>query len=265
MLITVFTGMMIASCTLLLAFAVSKDFREYVKNYENVLSKVEKLEKRIAEVRKKERMPFVYKYQDTLLSVVIKPEPDTNKMKRALKEVVYHANQAALQKSRQVAREYNQEFNEPVSGKLVAYIPSNLNDIARELSRLKGEQVIFARAYKNSILGDRFPVQLGKPIPNKVVYRKGELIYQAKIRGNNYLSILDGIQRIIRNEIGNRAIIKGLFPNPDDGSIGEFDANKLKKISEKIAKKKGDVIVQFFAMKDTKILGPLAIEVKIKE
>ena len=266
MLITVLTGMMIASCTLLLAIVVSEPVRITIINPDQYKKKVLKLEERIEKLAKLESSNVVFKFQDTILSVIIKPQSNTPQMEAALREVISRANQAAIQKSKRIARDRGEKFVMPPGGKLVGYIPSNFKSVARELSRLSGEQVIFARAYKNAYLGDQFPVQLGKPIPNRLIFKKDELILRATINGSNdYFEIYSELSRVMRISISQIAIYKGLFPNPDDGSVGEYNPEKLKKLAEEIRKKKKPVTVKFFSARDTHLLGPLQIDFALKE
>jgi hypothetical protein len=266
MLITILTGMMIAGATLGLAMIVSQPVRITLLNPDEYRKTVENLESKLQKLASLEQAYPVYKFQDTILSVVINPEPDVVKMRAALKEVIYNANKAAIAKSQRVAKDKGEEFNFPVGGKLVGYIPDNFEMIARELSRLQGEQVIFARSFKNATIGDQFPVELGKPIPNKLIFNQGELIMEGVIDGHqNYYAVYDELLRLIRTNISQVAIYKGLFPNPDDGSVGEFNADKLKKLAMELKQRNRKTKVAFFAGKDTHILGPLQVEFEIRE
>ncbi len=266
MLITILTGMMIASSTLLLAIIVSEPVRITIINPEQYRKKVRNLEERIEELAKMEKSNVVFKFEDTILSATIKPQPDTAQMEAALREVISRANQAAIQKSRAIAQDRGEIFIEPSDGKLVGYIPSNFKSVARELSRLTDEHVVFARAYKNAYLGEQFPIQLGKPIPNRLIFTEGELIHRAVINGTkDYFDIYNDLLRVMKLDVSQQAIYRGLFPNPDDGSVGEFDPERLKKLAEEIRKRKKLVTVEFYSAQDTHLLGPLMINIKLKE
>jgi hypothetical protein len=260
------TGMMIAGLTLGLAIALFWKAWIIVTKIDEYQKKTDDLQSKIKTYANMQQTPIVYRFQDTILSVVIKPVPNTEKMTQALKEVIYQANKGALEKSMRIARDRGEELKIPLGGKLVGYIPDNLENIARELSRLKEDQVIFARAYQNATLGDQFPVELGKPIPNRLIFRKGELIFRTTIDGTKqYYDINYELLRNIKVNVGQMALYKGLFPNLDDGSVGEYNDEQLKKITEDIKKLNRKVTVEFCAEADTYVLGPLKLKFSIKE
>lgn len=265
MLITVLTGMFIASATLGLAIAFSQPVRITLINPHEYEKKVENLETKIRKLQELQQTDLVFKKQDVILSAVVEANPDLNRMKEALKEIVSEANKAAIQKSKEIAREQGRDFPMPPGGKIVGYIPDNLNTVARELSRLKGKYIIFARAYQHAAFGERFPVELGSPLPNERIFKKGELIHRATIDGTrDYFTIYEELISIIKNDVGVKAMQQGLFPNPEDRSVGEFDYNKLKQLAREIKKENKKVTVEFYAKEDTYVRGPLKLEFWIK-
>ncbi len=266
MLITVITGMMIASLTLAIAMIVSEPIRIAFLNPQEYQQKVKYLEDLIAKQRRLQQTDLVYKKQELILSAVIKANPDINKMKAALKEVVAQANKAAIKKSKDIARERGEVFTPPPGGKLVGYIKTNLSDVARQLTKLKGDYVILVRSFQHAVLGERFPVEIGSPIPNRLIFKKGDLVYEATIDGTkDYFDIYDQLLYVIRNRVGVEAIVRGLFPNPEDRTVGEFNDQALKKLAREIKKANRKVKVEFYAKEDTYTLGPLELDFWMKE
>lgn len=265
MLITVLTGMMIASSTLGLAIILSEPVRIVFINPREYQKKVKNLEDKIKKLSELQQTDLVYKRQDIIVSAVIKADSDAGKMRQAIKELISEANKAAILKSEVLAKETGQEFLLPPDGKLVGYIPENLEAIVRELSRLQGEFLIFVRAFQHCALGEGFAVEIGNPIPNDLIFFKGEPVHKALIDGSaDYFAIYDDLLRNIKNEISTVAIARGLFPNPEDRSIGEFDEQKLKELAKEIKKLNRKVTVEFFAKENTYTLGPLQLDFSIK-
>ncbi|MFP4498783.1 MAG: hypothetical protein ACLFQV_11275, partial [Vulcanimicrobiota bacterium] len=223
---------------------------------------------KIAKLRTLQQTDLVYKKQDIILSAVIpaRSNKSADQMKEALREVVARANQAAIGKSEMIAKERGEDFIPPPDNKLVGYIPDNFMDVANELSRLNGEYIIFVRAHHHATLGDRFRVELGSPLPNNLVYRQGEVIANRKIDGKaDYFAIYDELLKIIKNEVSQEAIVKGVFPNPEDKSVGEFDEKELKALAREIKKINQNVNVIFFTREKTYVHGPLKLGIKIQQ
>lgn len=266
MLITIFTGMLVASLTLGLAMIFSEPIRITLLSPKEYQIRESNLIQKINELRKLQQTDLVYKKQDVILSALVKSDNDTGKMQMALKEIVARANDAALNKSKNIAKDRGEEFAPPQGGRLVGYIPDNLNSVARELSRLRGEQLIFVRAASHAALGDRFYVELGTPITNSLVYQRGELIHKAKIDGKqDYFAIYDQILQNIKDDVSKKAIYRGVFPDPQDRSVGEFDEKQLKEIAKSIKKADKTVVVEFISKDDTYIRGPLKLDFAVKK
>jgi hypothetical protein len=169
MLITMITGMMIASVTLVVAMLISEPVRITLLDPNGHKERVAELEEKIVKLRALQSTDLVYKKQDIILSAVIKAEDDVGKMEMALKEIIARVNEAALDKSLAIAQDRGNTYIPPENGRLAGYIPENLNTIARDLTRLNGEHVIFARAHQHASLGDIFYVELGTPMAKKLI------------------------------------------------------------------------------------------------
>jgi hypothetical protein len=266
MIITMFTGMMIASVTLVVAMLISEPVRITLLDPNGHKERVADLEEKIGKLRSLQSSELVYKNQDIILSAVLTADPDTEKMGLALKEIIAAVNDAALKKSSAIAQDRGESFIPPPDGRLVGYIPENLESVARELTRLQGEYVIFARAHQHASLGDIFPVELGTPLQNNLIFKRGELVYRAKIDGTkDYFVIYDQLLKVIKEDISHIAIYRGLFPNPEDKSVGELDDNKLKELARDIRKQDREVLIDFISQTDTYLLGPLRIDFKTSQ
>jgi hypothetical protein len=264
MLITMITGMMIASVTLVVAMLISEPVRITLLDPNGHKERVAELEEKIVKLRALQSTDLVYKKQDIILSAVIKAEDDVGKMEMALKEIIARVNEAALDKSLAIAQDRGNTYIPPENGRLAGYIPENLNTIARDLTRLNGEHVIFARAHQHASLGDIFYVELGTPMANNLIYKKGEIVIKADIDGTkDYFVIYDQLLKVIKDDVSQEAIIRGLFPNPEDSSIGELDDNKLKELAKEIKKMDRIVKVNFYSQADTHLRGPLKLDFSI--
>jgi hypothetical protein len=75
--------------------------------------------------------------------------------------------------------------------------------------------------------------------------------------------IYDQLLKVIKDDVSQEAIIRGLFPNPEDSSIGELDDNKLKELAKEIKKMDRIVKVNFYSQADTHLRGPLKLDFSI--
>jgi len=267
MLITVLTGMMIASLTLTVAIVASEPirvalvrFKEFTKEYEDLISD-------LREAREKDRQSIiVYGYQDIILSADFTPERDKKKMEGALKALIAKTNEVAIEKSKDFAKKGGRSYKSPQGGRLVGYIRENLDSVAEKLRRASGEQVIFVRANQNAILGQPFTVVIGNPFQNRLIFRKGEYIVSAVIDGTRpKLEIWNELILNFKGKVITIAVARGIIPNPETNKVGEIDPNHMSDIISKIKNENKSVTVDFFSKKDTHILGPLELELKIKD
>ena len=267
MLITVITGMLIASLTLTTAVLVSEPARVAMLRYNEFKQEYEKIIERLEDARKRDLQEVnVYSYQDIILSAVVIPNPDVDKMKSLLKALIAKTNEVAIQKSKQFARKNDKTFKYPPTGRLVGYIPENLDAVAEKLKRSTGEQVIFIRTQHNALLGSRIIVVIANPLPNRLIFRKGEFITDAKVDSTlGKREIWNELQNFIREKITPIAVSKGIIPNPETYQVGEIESDYLAEIVNKIKKQSKEVTVEFYSREDTYILGPLKLDIKVKE
>jgi uncharacterized protein (DUF3084 family) len=264
-LITVITGMMIAAVTLGSSILISENVRKGLVEYNKLQKDITQLR---TEYKKLEedysQKDIVYRYQDMIISAVIKPKENKAEMLEALKSVISQTNQVAMAKCQELAKKRGITYNVPKGGRQVAYIPENLDEVADMLRRSQGEQIIFARANSNVLLGDIIVVQLANPIPNRLVYKKGELISRMTVNSADPGNILwNQIYQIIVQDITPKALIKGILPNPETNTVGEIDPYYISEVVSQIKKHHKSVTVNFLARNDTYLLGPLNLEVVI--
>jgi hypothetical protein len=267
MLITILTGMMIAMLAITISVIVSEPLRGAISGIEQVMKDVNDYEKMVSQkLQEEQKKQILYKYEDIILSAVIKPQSNLDLMKGAIKELVAQANDVAVKKARLMAERFKIPYQDPPEGKLVGYIPENLDSVSHDLSRLKSNQVIFIRAHQNALLGQRFYIQISEPIPNRLIFPRNIVIYRITVNGNEpYHNIIRIIKSTIHKEIATIAISAGIFPDPENGYVGETDEDYINGIAEKIQKIGKNVILEFRVKEDTYIRGPLRLVIDIKQ
>lgn len=266
MLITIITGMVIASMTLSIAILVSEPARVTMLRYREFKKEYEDLIQRLIKAREEDRQKInVYSYQDIILSAVVMPNPDKAKMIDELKALIAKTNEVAIDKSKKFAKKNDKTFNYPPDGRLVGYIPENLDAVAEKLRRATGEQVLFIRTQHNALLGSRILVVIANPIQNQLIFRKNEFITSATVTATtDKAEIWNELQKIILEKITPIAVSKGILPNPETYEVGEVESDYLADVVNKIKERHGQVTVSFYAREDTYILGPLKLEIKLK-
>jgi len=265
MLITVLTGMLIASATLTFAIVLSANTRKGLLEYQQLKKQIAQQKELLNKLRSDiDQAIIVYKNNDIILSVKINPEPDEEKMKEKLKAIVAQTNQVAIRKSKDLAKKMDRTFKLPSNKKLVGFIPDNLEEVADILKRARTQQIIFVRANQNAILNRYFTIQLSNPISNKLIFKKNELITDAQIDGTKSKEdIAEELYKVFINRISRIAMSRGLIPDPASGSIGEIDSKYLFDVVNEIKKKNTRVTVKFYARDDTYTLGPLKLKIKV--
>lgn len=275
MLITILTGFLIAALTLTIAVVSSEAIRIALTEREQLRIEIEKYKNQIRELLVEYReKQIVFRYRDIILSAVIDPETERKKNKDpnktdkqiiedALKELVANTNEVAIAKSKEVARRADVTFKTPPRGRLVQYIPENLDDIVDRLRRSMGPQIIFVRANHNAILGvNPLTVELGNPIPNRLIFRKGELITRLKLDGSKPRKIIaNQLYRTFMEIIPPIAISRGMLPDPETNKVGEVELDQLADVINQIKKVNREVILDFNARSNTYILGPLELDI----
>ncbi|MCE1247502.1 MAG: DUF3084 domain-containing protein [Firmicutes bacterium] len=264
-LITVITGMMIAAVTLGASILISENVRKGLVEYHKLQNDITQLRTEYKKLQEDyAKKDIVYRYQDMIISVVVKPKPSKQEMLDALKSIVSKTNQVAMAKCEELAKKRGINYEAPKGGRQVAYISENLDEVADLLRRSTGEQIIFVRANSNVLLGDLIVVQVANPIPNRLVFKKGELISEMTVDSNEPGNVLwNQIYQIIVRDITPKALMKGILPNPETNTVGEIDPYYISEVVSRIKKNHKLVNLQFLAKNDTYLLGPLDLEVSI--
>ena len=102
--------------------------------------------------------------------------------------------------------------------------------------------------------------------PNRTIYQKDELIYQkiynVPIDGSNSELL---ISDFLRN-VNVTAVNNGILPNPLTGTVGLINGAQLYTIEKDLAENKGkDVLISAFAVDNTEVLGPLRLNIYLKQ
>ncbi len=225
----------------------NNSLKESNKNLE-LLNK--NLEQGIENMREK---PIVYRVGELLASGIIKKTNDTAEIQNDLNEIMSLANSKIIDR---LGKEGAKDG--------VWIYPAEYQKAVEKLKNADGDMVVRLIVAANLVKGD--PVLTDLELhPNYIVYQKDELIYQKGYNLNtNALNTEQLISDFLRS-VNMEAVNRGLLPNPLTGAVGVINGNQIYSIEKSLQASKGNILVSAYALKDTDVLGPLRLNIILKQ
>ena len=197
--------------------------------------------------------PIIYRVGELLASGIIKKTDDPTRIQADLGEIVSLAN------SKIVDRLGSENARDGVW-----IYPTEYQKAVDKLKNASGDTVVRLIVAANLVKGD--PVLTNLEIhPNRIVYQKDELIYE---KGYNLNDANLNTEQLIADFLQNvnmEAVNQGILPNPLTGAVGVINGNQLYGIEKALQSAKGNISVSAYAIKDTDILGPLRLDIILKQ
>ncbi|MCD6309355.1 MAG: DUF3084 domain-containing protein [Candidatus Eremiobacteraeota bacterium] len=271
MVITVITGAVIALLTVGIFSALSRPVRTFLHGYEKLQKEYQTMQREYKDLMARyynammvaNLGEIVFQVNEAICIGKVRSGVSTRAVKEQLDQILSYANQIAIQRNNQKLSEMNKKLI-PGNTKLVGYFPEEYKSLISRLSKTEGSFVILVYSAKNTFLKDKVAVRFNCQ-PNKLVFKKGDLITSTRIDGNESpgfieKQLLDFLQ-VVRRE----AIKKGVFADPaNEGRIGDIPISILRKKAEDISYLGGPVEVNVIADADTYSVGPLKIKFVLK-
>ncbi len=171
---------------------------------------------------------------------------------------------SALQRIRQLAEVLLQQRKKtPDPDVKVVVGEENLNSVRSRLNALSGRVVLRLTALANAVSGEPVACEI-KIFPSKQLFQKGELLTRgiapANLKEEDASDVLYGILK----EINQKAIAKGVLPDPLLGTVGNLSTIDFYEAVDKIANKPQRLEVSVYAAEDVYSEGPVRVYVKIQ-
>lgn len=208
------------------------------------------LQKGIENMRER---PIIYRVGELLASGVIKKTDNPGQIQHDLSQIVALANSKIVDRLGQ----------EDAKNGVWIY-PTEYQVAIEQLLHADTDMVVRLIVAANLVKGDAVLTDL-ELHPNRTVYQKDELVYQkvynVSIEGTNTeLLISDFLRNVNTTAVGN-----GILPNPLTGAVGVISGNQIYSIDKALQSSKGNILVSAYAVQNTDVLGPLRLNIILRQ
>lgn len=151
------------------------------------------------------------------------------------------------------------------AGLLGAPEADQLEKFAQELVGQPEQQLIIASTVFNAFTGEFVPIKLGR-IPNRVIYREGDVIYNVQVDGRKTENeIATRIIDEIANGLTKKAIADGMVPAfGRERALGEITNEQILDMVSAIKDLGRTIRLQLLAARDTRAGDPIDIVFRLR-
>lgn len=197
--------------------------------------------------------PIVYRVGELLASGIIKKMDNPGQIQHDLNQIIALANSKIIDR-----------LGAENAKNGVWIYPDEYQEAVRTLMHADRDMVVRLIVAANLVKGDAVLTDL-ELHPNRMVYQKDELIYQKMYdlsaeKANTEFLIGD----FLRN-VNVTATSNGILPNPLTGAVGVISGNQLYSIDEVLQSSRGNILVSAYATQNTDILGPLRLNIVLRQ
>jgi len=226
---------------------------------DNLQSEVAQLEKTtqdlregIANLREGE---ILFRANEVIYSGVIKSGQSREQTEKDLQDLLAYANRFVVDK-----------LNLDNKNLQIVYVSQdNFVKTVQMLMQSSGNNMaIRVQAVGNIMMGEPIFTEFFA-VPDKLVYRYGQHIYEERVPGTVDKNSAEEILVSFLSRVNSKAVNDGVLPDPLTGNIGNIDIPYMLEVAEKIRKTQGAFIITAIASKDTYTLGPLQIIFEIRQ
>lgn len=263
-LITIFTGILIALLTMGVAALMSKDVRTFLVGLESLRQQRDKLLEDINTATIIVRGgDIIFQIHDPIVAGLMPKGLSHDAIKERLVDILAQANLIAIDKNNNRLLALKKPFLGQ-DQKLILYNNENYNQIVDQLSKSKEDQVVFVIAHQNVFLKEPVPV-IFQSSPNKLVFRQGELITSITIDGRKSRdTIFNLLYGLMRSNVRTVALKKGIIQDFVTGEIrSELKMSDIVDTAWRISQMRRPVKVEVEAKKDIYSTDSLDIELKL--
>ncbi|MCL5773188.1 MAG: DUF3084 domain-containing protein [Firmicutes bacterium] len=260
-LITIFTGILIALLTMGIAAIMSKDVRQFLKGIESLRQQRDKLLEEIDIATKTVRIgDIIFLIHDPIVAGVIPGGLSKDVIKEKLNDILAQANLITIEKSNNRLLALKKPFLGQ-DEKLILYNNENYDQTVEQLLKSKEDQVVYVIAHQNVFLREKVPV-IFQSSPNMLVFRRGEVITSVTVDGRKSRdAIFNELYGLMKSKVRTAALKKGIIQDFVTGEIrSELKMSDIVDTAWRISQMRRSVKVEVEAKKDIYSIDPLDIE-----
>lgn len=196
---------------------------------------------------------IVYRADEIVLNTILpyQSQNDADKIAASLVNVLNEANTKVLERL---------NVQEPVD--VIWLSRSAFNDAVAAINAQKQDVIIRVLSAGNIVYGEPVPVEL-ELYPNKLLYKKGQFIYQETFNTAQNSAGSEQIVIEFLHNINATATAQGIIPDPIRGSVGVLNGAEFYSVANSVAGANRSVTLTATAAEDTYTLGPLRPHIKV--
>ena len=196
----------------------------------------------------------LFRVGEVLASKVVDADADESKIRASLGEMLAQTNTRI--------REQLGITNENA---VVLYISQDeIDQTVQTLHAAKGSKLIRLTAAGNIILGEPALVHL-ETFDNQLIYHKNEIVYEEHFRSSDVNGSAEYIVFRFLHEVNQKAVGKGILPDPLTGNVGSLTATEMFDMIQRIKScGDGDIILRAVARTDIYTAGPMNIDIAVR-
>ena len=152
---------------------------------------------------------------------------------------------------------------DPGSKASVVWVPEEESvRLLRILEKAKGNVLVRMRSLANTVIGQ--PVLCAmEVIPNRLIFKDGEKIYQKVIDLNEKNMTPDKSFMTFLQEINERSVKAGVLPDPMSGKVGNISAVTMVETVTKMQRMGGKILLTAYADGNITTAGPVQLRLQI--
>ncbi len=195
----------------------------------------------------------VFRTGEVLSTAVVRGDQSREDTTNQLAAIIYNTNRHLLDKLEVTDKKLE-----------ILWIPRSEFDQALSLlTDKKQETIVRISTVSNTVYGEPIIGRI-ELFPNYLVYNKGTAIYSEVITVNSGDSHAEEAVISFLQNVNSLAIKQGILSDPIQGTVGSMSGLQLFEIVSKVKRQAGKVELTAIAQNDIHTVGPLQIEVKIK-
>ena len=135
--------------------------------------------------------------------------------------------------------------------------------LLRILEKAKGNVLVRMRSLANTVIGQ--PVLCAmEVIPNRLIFKDGEKIYQKVIDMNGKEMTPDQSFMTFLQEINERSVKAGVLPDPMTGKVGNMSAVTMVETVTKMQRMGGKILLTAYADGNITTAGPVQLRLRLE-
>lgn len=226
---------------------------------DNLQSEVKQLEKTTEDLREGivslREGQILFRANEVIYHGVIKSGQNEEQTEKDLQALLAYANRFVVDK-----------LNLENKNSQIVYVSQDnfAKTVQMLMQNKQGNMAIRVQAVGNIMIGEPVFTEFFA-VPDKLIYKYGERIYEEKVFGNVDRNAAEEILIAFLSRVNSQVVKDGLLPDPLTGNVGNVDIPYMLEVVEKIRNTEGAFVIRAIASQDTYTLGPLQIIFEIRQ